>query len=128
MTQISVEFASDAYLSVLTEGGLTQHPINGTVPTIGYAASEFGSEFVCEWRDFGVSQIVQYIDRYDWSDPRVYFGVWHHQPDGLIYLDRSRVFEEVLPALAFATSNHQQAVYDLAAKETLYLEQREGAA
>lgn len=121
MTDTQLAFSEHAYLALLTDGGLTEHPFTHTTPTAGYSAS-YDDGVVIPFRYLRLADINSFINQRRWEDPRVYFGMWHHPTSDSVYLDRGRVFESIEAAIGFATANNQPAILDIANSETLFIE------
>ena len=116
---------------VVTTGGATYNITTGDSPTSGYAASMQGHEKVINlpntWDSMSSSDRGTYIKQHildfivtngaqletAWD----YIGAWTHE--GSIYLDVTRVFDELYDAVLFGMLNGQKAIYDFNRDESI---------
>lgn len=116
---------------VATTGGATYNITTGDTPNSGYAASMQGHEKVITlpdtWNSMSSSDRGMYIKQHildfivtngaqletSWD----YIGAWTHE--GSIYLDVTRVFDELYDAVLFGMLNGQKAIYDFNRDETI---------
>jgi hypothetical protein len=112
---------------MLDEFGFTYHPIDGSSPTSGYALSPYRNrERVIDIDQVSADSLEQYlIDNEDiWVRPDHYFGAWYNTEDGKVYLDVSIVAKTTEQAERLSVRHKQEAYYDLAAGETVYVRAR----
>jgi hypothetical protein len=118
---------------IATTGGATYNIVTGDSPTSGYAASMQGHEKVIKlpdtWDSMSGSDRGMYIKQHvldfivtngtqletSWD----YIGAWTHE--GNIYLDVTRVFNELYDAVLFGILNNQKAIYDFNRDESIEL-------
>lgn len=116
---------------VVTTGGATYNIVTGDSPTSGYAASMQGHEKVIglpdTWDSMSSGDRGMYIKQHildfivtngaqletAWD----YIGAWTHE--GSIYLDVTRVFDELYDAVLFGMLNGQKAIYDFNRDESI---------
>lgn len=116
---------------VATTGGATYNITTGDTPNSGYAASMQGHEKVITlpdtWNSMSSSDRGMYIKQHildfivtngaqletSWD----YIGAWTHE--GSIYLDVTRVFDELYDAVLFGMLNNQKAIYDFNRDESI---------
>ena len=116
---------------VVTTGGATYNIVTGTTPTSGYAASLMGHEKIVDLpsnyirfkqsvkeefigghiKDFIAANGAQLETSWD------YIGAWTHESK--VYLDVTRVFDELYDAVLFGMLNGQKAIYDFNRDETI---------
>lgn len=116
---------------VATTGGATYNIVTGDSPNSGYAASMQGHEKVINlpdtWDSMSSSDRGMYIKQHildfivtngaqletSWD----YIGAWTHE--GKVYLDVTRVFDELYDAVLFGMLNGQKAIYDFNRDESI---------
>lgn len=116
---------------VVTTGGATYNIVTGDSPNSGYAASMQGHEKVINlpdtWDSMSSSDRGMYIKQHildfivtngaqletAWD----YIGAWTH--GGSIYLDVTRLFDELYDAVLFGMLNGQKAIYDFNRDESI---------
>lgn len=118
---------------VATTGGATYNIVTGTTPTSGYGASLRGHEKVIELpasyirykqsvkEEFISGHVLSYIAAHglELENSWDYIGAWMH--DGKLYLDITRVFDELYDAVLFGILNGQLAIYDFNRDESIEL-------
>jgi hypothetical protein len=121
---ISPDLLSAIVTSIRNFGGYTVDLLTGVSPASGFcvAYDKHTEHVVSESADLGAA-VLSYIAQYDdWSEP-VHLGAW--VDDGLVYLDRPLVLDNLDRAISIGKSAAQLAIYDIAAGETVYLESEE---
>jgi hypothetical protein len=116
---------------IATTGGATYNITTGDSPNSGYAASMQGHEKVINlpsnWGSMASDERGMYIKQHildfivtngtqletAWD----YIGAWTHE--GSIYLDVTRVFDELYDAVLFGMLNGQKAIYDFNRDESI---------
>jgi hypothetical protein len=116
---------------VATTGGATYNIVTGDSPNSGYASSMQGHEKVINlpdtWGSMTADERGMYIKQHildfivtngtqletAWD----YIGAWTHE--GSIYLDVTRVFDDLYDAVLFGILNNQKAIYDFNRKESI---------
>jgi hypothetical protein len=116
---------------IATTGGATYNIVTGDSPTSGYASSMQGHEKVINlpdtWASMTADERGMYIKQHildfivtngtqletAWD----YIGAWTHE--GSIYLDVTRVFDDLYDAVLFGILNNQKAIYDFNRKESI---------
>lgn len=109
---------------IATTGGATYNIVTGAVPTTGYAASMQGHEKVIElpatWDSMLSEERAMFMKQHvldfivtngltletEWD----YIGAWIQ--DSKVFLDVTRVFEQLYDALLFGMLNGQKAIYN----------------
>jgi hypothetical protein len=118
---------------IATTGGATYNIVTGDSPNSGYAASMEGHEKVINlpdtWESMSSSERGTYIkphvlDFIVTSGTQLetawdYIGAWTH--DGKVYLDVTRVFDNLYDAVLFGILNNQKAIYDFNKDESIEL-------
>lgn len=116
---------------IATTGGATYNIVTGDIPNSGYAASMQGHEKVITlpetWGSMTTDERGMYIKQHildfivtnglqletAWD----YIGAWTHESK--VYLDVTRVFDELYDAVLFGMLNGQKAIYDFNRDETI---------
>lgn len=120
---------------IATTGGATYNIVTGDSPTSGYASSMQGHEKVINlpdtWGSMTADERGMYIKQHildfivtngtqletAWD----YIGAWTHE--GSIYLDVTRVFDDLYDAVLFGILNNQKAIYDFNRDESIEIPQ-----
>jgi hypothetical protein len=118
---------------IATTGGATYNITTGDSPNSGYAASMQGHEKVISlpdtWGSMASDERGMYIKQHildfivtngaqlesSWD----YIGAWTHEDS--IYLDVTRVFDNLYDAVLFGILNNQKAIYDFNKDESIEL-------
>jgi len=96
-------------------GGFTVHPMNGQIPTTGFAVSVYESRGVTiPAKDLTPTVIVQFMkaNREVVEQDGNYLGAWHNPENGLVYLDISRVLPSRAAAERLGREHDQLAIFD----------------
>lgn len=105
-------------------GGFTYRISDGTEASGGYAVSIY-PEFEERLEFEGVTAFALSGYIYDHLDllsrPNHYLGAWHNPEDGLVYLDVTVVVATPEAAADLCRQFNQQAYYDFAAGQSVYV-------
>ena len=106
-------------------GGFTYDPEHGGMPKEGYALSiHQGHEHVIKATELTPAALREYLDKHgDFikANPGAHVGAWYDKEAGKWYLDVSHVTHSRTEAEHLAKANNQEAFYDLAKHETVYV-------
>jgi hypothetical protein len=120
-------------IQIAATGGATYNIVTGDTPTSGYAASMKEHEKIVvlppTWDSMPSSErgmlIKQHVlDFIVTNGPRLenawdYIGAWTQE--GMMYLDVTRVFDELYDAVLFGILNNQKAVFDFTSGNSIEL-------
>jgi hypothetical protein len=107
-------------------GGFTIEVKTGREPTTGYVVGTAKkAEMKIDWYRFTPRMIDRYVRCYtsELAAPGTMLGGWHNPADGLVYVDIVTVVDTRCEAEKLAAANGQQAYYDIAAGESIYVDQ-----
>lgn len=104
------------------DGGFTEQPVTGEVPTKGFAVSPYpDAEFKKKVEDLTEDDIYNYITKHaeKFTDPDTFVGGWLDDENGIVYLDVSIVKDTKAQATKIARKYGQEGIFDLGKKETI---------
>lgn len=116
-----LEFGREGLRLIHGEGGFTVHNHFGDAPGSGYMVSVEGSEQVIPVAGLKADDIVRFRAAHAdaLAAPDTFLGAWVE--DGKVFLDVSKVVHDRNAALQAGRDGRQLAIYDLAAKDTVYV-------
>ena len=110
-----IALAGGATLDAVYHEGQRIGNVNNMKYASGYAVSIKGYELVTH--KLTIELLDAYIEMYKEfleNNPAARVGVWFNLKDGKIYLDISKVYQNIYNALDEAAANKQKAIYDFA--------------
>ena len=113
---------------LLRDEGFSYQPVTDNSPATGYALSPYPDrERVIPVGRLNPDSIEQYMrDNEDmWNKPNHYFGAWFNTEDNKVYLDVSVIADSPEQAAQLSMQHKQEAYYDIAAGETVYVRARD---
>jgi hypothetical protein len=114
-----VEFGKQGLHEIISNEGFSVHSHFGDAPKTGYMVSRDGSEKVIPVSSLTADDVAAFRSKYRTAltNPNTYLGAWVYE--GKVFLDVSDHLQDKAEAIQLAYKNHQLAIFDLAAMDSI---------